>query len=67
MVFKRERGGTSERSPPVAGFHMTSLKFKLQTIDPTEILDILLSWCISAAENYFQTNFPFKRVLGFVI
>ena len=35
-----------------------------KTFDPTEIL---LSWCIRAAETYFQTNFRFKRVLGFVI
>ena len=32
----------------IVGFHMTSLKFKLKTIDPTEIL---LSRCIRAAEN----------------
>ena len=33
----------------IVGFHMTSLKFKLQNyIDPTEIL---LSRCITAAEN----------------
>ena len=32
----------------IVGFHMTSLKFKLKTIDPNEIL---LSRCIRAAEN----------------
>ena len=33
----------------IVGFHMTSLKVKLQNcIDPTEIL---LSWCIRASEN----------------
>ena len=32
----------------IVGFHMTSLKFKLKTIDPTKIL---LSRCIRAAEN----------------
>ena len=35
-------------SASIVGFHMTSLKFKPQTIDPTEIL---LSWCIRAVEN----------------
>ena len=49
---------------PIVGFHMTSLKFKLKTIDPTEIL---LSRCITAAETNFQTNFRFKMVLEFVI
>ena len=32
----------------IVGFHTTSLKFKLKTIDPT---GILLSQCIRAAEN----------------
>ena len=32
----------------IVGFHMTSQKFKLKTIDPTEIL---LSRCIRRAEN----------------
>ena len=33
---------------PIVGFHMTSPKCKLKTIDPTEIV---LSRCIRAAEN----------------
>ena len=39
-------GGSELISP--TGFHMTSLKFKLKTVDPTESL---LSRCIRAAEN----------------
>ena len=35
-------------SQAIVGFHMTSLKFKLKAIDPTEIL---LSQCIRPAEN----------------
>ena len=58
-VFESEIFGT--RKWPIVGFHMTSLKFKIKkTIDPTEIL---LSRCLRAAE----TNFRFKRVLGFEI
>ena len=50
----------------IVGFHMTSLKFKLnKTIDSTEIL---LSCCIKAAKNYkYSFKFGLKRVLGFVI
>ena len=39
-------GGSELISP--TGFNMTSLKFKLKTVDPTESL---LSQCIRAAEN----------------
>ena len=50
----------------IVGFHMTSLKFKLnKTIDSTENL---LSCCIRAAKNYkFSFKSCLKRVLGFVI
>ena len=38
------------KAPTIVNFHMTSLKF-YRTIDPTEIL---LLWCIRAAENSFK-------------
>ena len=36
------------REVSIVGFHMTSIKFRLKTVDPTEIL---LSRCIRAAEK----------------
>ena len=49
----------------IVGFHITSLKFK--TIDPTEILLSNTFTVLEQLKTNFQTNFRFKRVLGFVI
>ena len=48
----------------IVGFHMTSLKFKLQTID---LLRFYFHDVLEQLKTNFQTNFRFKRVLGFII
>ena len=48
----------------IVGFHMTSLKFKLKTIHPTEIY---FHDALEQLKTDCQTNFRFKRVLGLVI
>ena len=44
----------------IVGFHMTSLKFKLQNYR-------YFHGVLEQLKINFQTNFRFKRVLGFVI
>ena len=52
---------TTSASSFSVGFHMTSLKFKLQNYR-SYFRDVL-----EQLKTNFYTNFPFKRVLGFVI
>ena len=49
----------------IVGFHMTSLKFKLQNYRSN--WDFFFHGVLEQLKTNFQTNFRFKMVLGFVI
>ena len=49
----------------IVGFHMTSLKFKLQKL--SILLGFYFHDVLEQLKANFHTNFHFKRVLGFVI
>ena len=49
----------------IVGFHMTSLKFKLKNY--LTYRDFTFRVALEQLKTNFNTNFRFKKVLGFVI
>ena len=64
VAFERNIEGKlkAAKNFSVVGFHMTSLKFKLSILPRFHFHDAL-----EQLKTNCQTNFCFKRVLGFVI
>ena len=60
-----QRVGLAIQRSRVVGFHMTSLKFKLEKI--SILPGFYFHDALELLKTNFHTNFRFKRVLGFVM